>query len=219
MVHNDSHFLILGDRECGKTTLLRTWITGIQRYYTPEQAQIIIIDYRKSLLSIAQGQHVLTYASTLDKIKELVQTLNAEFERRLAKNASNSEETLTSDGTWNGTHYYLFVDDYDMVATQTPQSGNPLNPLETLLQPAKEIGFHIILARRIVEIGRANYDPIYRGIKNMEGPGFIMRGDPIEGRQVLHKQSASDKLPAGRGYIVRRGAPTMQVQIINTEVL
>jgi S-DNA-T family DNA segregation ATPase FtsK/SpoIIIE len=219
MVHNDAHFLILGDRECGKTTLLRTWITGIQRYYTPEQAQIIIIDYRKSLLSIAQGQHMLAYASTLDKINEWVQILNAEFEQRLAKNASHSREILTSDRTWDGTHYYLFVDDYDMVATQTPQSGNPLNPLEALLQPAKEIGFHVILARRIVEIGRANYDPIYRGIKNMEVPGFIMRGDPIEGRQVLHKQSASDKLSAGRGYLVRRGVPAMQVQITNTEIL
>ncbi|BCL78326.1 type VII secretion protein EccC [Ktedonobacteria bacterium brp13] len=218
MVHDDAHFLILGDKECGKTTLLRTWITGIQRYYTPEQAQIIIIDYRKSLLSIAGGNHMLAYISTLDKIKECVQMLNQEFERRLAKNSSPSEETLTSNRTWNGTHYYLFVDDYDMVATQTPQSGNPLNPLEALLQPAKEVGFHLILARRIVEIGRANYDPIYRGIKNMEGPGLIMRGDPVEGRQVLHKQSASDKLLAGRGYMVHRGAPAMQVQITNTEV-
>ncbi|GCF10019.1 type VII secretion protein EccCa [Dictyobacter arantiisoli] len=218
MVHDDAHFLILGDKESGKTTLLRTWITGIQRYYTPEQAQIIIIDYRKSLLSIASGNHVLAYVSTLDKIKECVQMLNQEFERRLAKISSYPEEAVTSDRTWNGTHYYLFVDDYEMVATQTPQSGNPLNSLEALLQPAKEVGFHLILARRIVEIGRANYDPIYRGIKNMEGPGFIMRGDPVEGRQVLHKQSASDKLPAGRGYMVRRGAPAMQVQITNTEV-
>lgn len=215
MVHNDPHFLILGDRECGKTTLLRTWITGIQRYYTPEQAQIIVVDYRKSLLSSATGDHLLAYASSLDKIKECVQIFTTEFEQRLATKALRANETSSA---WHGTHYYLFVDDYEMVATQTPQSGNPLNPLETLLQPAHEIGFHIILARRIVEIGRANYDPIYRGIKNMESPGLIMRGDPIEGRQVLHKQSASDKLPTGRGYIVRRGAPVVQAQITNTEV-
>lgn len=218
MVHDNSHFLILGDRECGKTTLLRTWITGIQRYYTPEQAQIIIIDYRKSLFGLAGDDHLLAYVSTLDKVKECVQMLNTELERRLANNSSHPEEASTSNGMWNGTHYYLFVDDYEMVATQAPQSGNPLNPLESLLQTAKEIGFHLILARRVVEIGRANYDPIYRSIKNMEGPGLIMRGDPVEGRQVLHKQSASDKLPAGRGYIVRRGEPTMQIQITNTEV-
>ncbi|GLV58721.1 type VII secretion protein EccC [Dictyobacter sp. S3.2.2.5] len=219
MVHDDPHFLILGDRECGKTTLLRTWITGMQRYYTPEQARIIIIDYRKSLISLAHTNHVMAYASTLDDINKCVQFLNEEFQRRQASNASGPVETAMGDRTWNGTHYYLVVDDYEMVATQTPQSGNPLNPLEAVLQSAKEVGIHFILARRVVEIGRANYDPIYRSIKNMESPGLIMRGDPVEGRQVLHKQSASDKMPTGRGYLVRRGAQPMQVQVTNTEAV
>ncbi|HEY7417721.1 MAG TPA: type VII secretion protein EccCb, partial [Ktedonobacteraceae bacterium] len=38
---DDPHFLILGDRECGKSTLIRTWIRGIEQLYTPEQAKVV----------------------------------------------------------------------------------------------------------------------------------------------------------------------------------
>lgn len=70
-----------------------------------------------------------------------------------------------------------------------------------------------MLARRIVNFGQTTMDPIFRGIKNMESPGLLMRGDPVEGRLVLHKQSISDTLPTGRGSLVRRGYPPMLVQV------
>ncbi len=213
LLQHDPHFLILGDRECGKTTLLRTWLRGIERSYTPEQVQYIVIDYKKTLLDMSRSTHLLSYAFTPEKVKECVKFLKNELEHRIEQHQALPIEQLQAPQAWSGLHYIIFVDDYEQVTTPDPRSGNPLNPLEGLLQSAHEIGFHIVLARRIVNFGQTTLDPIFRGIKNMESPGLLMRGDPVEGRLVLHKQSISDTLPTGRGSLVRRGYPPTLVQV------
>lgn len=213
LIQNDPHFLILGDRECGKTTCLRTWIRGLQHYYTPQQVQVVLIDYRKTMIDMSRSTHVHTYAIMAEQVKECVKQLKAELETRLAELSAMPVEQFSGVRAWDGTHYVLVVDDYEMMATPDPRSSNPLNPLEGLLQSAHEIGFHLVQARRVANFGQTNLDPIFRGLKNMEGPGLLMRGDPTEGRMVLHKQSITDALPRGRGTLVRRGYPPTLVQI------
>src|SRR5207245_2899864 len=135
-----------------------------------------------------------------------------ELEQRLALSVEQPVEMMREPRPWDGLHYYLLIDDYEGVATPTPQAGNPLNPLEGLLQSGREIGLHIVMARRVSDFGRNNYDPIFRAIRSMECPGLLMRGDPVEGRQALHKQNISDALPTGRGILVSRGASPMMIQ-------
>ncbi len=219
LTSSDPHFLILGDGECGKTTLLRTWLRGIEQRYTPQQVQFLLIDYRKTLQEFGSSKHLLTYATTPEEVTEHVSLLQYELEERIQRNLDLPMEQLRNPQPWNGLHYFMFVDDYEMVTTLSPQMGNPLNPLEGLLQSGREIGFHLVLARRIIDFGRNNYDPIFRSMKNMESPGLVMRGDPTDGYQALHKQSTSDILPAGRGYLVRRGYPPMLVQVASSELL
>lgn len=210
---NDAHLLILGDRECGKTTLLRTWMRGLTQRCTSEQVKILLIDYRKTLAEFLHQKHLLAYAVTPDQVKKAVNQIKAEMEARLAEN-------LKQEGRkqgWNGPHYYLVADDYEGVATPLPQNANPLNPLESFFASGPEIGLHVILARRVTEVGRTNFDPIYRVIRNMESPGLLKRGDSLEGRQVLHKQNISDNLPTGRAIYVTRGASPTMIQIARTD--
>lgn len=217
LVNDDPHLLVLGDRECGKTTLLRTWLRGLEQRYTPEQAKIILIDYRKTLVEFHRSAHLLRYAITPDQVKEVVNLLGQELEQRLRIYSEQPVEHMREPEAWAGQHYYLFVDDYEGVATPSPQTSSPLNPLEGFLQSAREIGFHVVLARRVMDLGRTNYDPIFRTIKNMDCPGLLMNGDPSEGRQALHKQNISDALPPGRGILVRRGTSPMMVQIARSD--
>lgn len=209
----DPHFIILGDRECGKTTLIRTWIRGIEQLYTPEQVQIILIDYRKALVDLSTSPHMLAYAFTPEKAKECAQQLKIPLEERVEQNMEQPPEKLLASQSWEGRHIFVFVDDYDTVATSNPRMDNPLNPLEGLLQSAQEVGFHLIVARRLAGFGSTLSDPIFRGLRTMEGPGLLMRGDPIEGRQAMHKQNVSDSLPTGRGMLVKRGDPPTLVQV------
>lgn len=214
---SDAHLIILGDRECGKTTLLRTWLRGLTQRYTPEQTRVILIDYRKTLVEFNRSEHLLAYAVSPEQVKEQVNFLKTEMEQRLAANIKLPAESSGQSQAWDGPHYYLVVDDYESVATGLPQNNNPLNPLEGLLTSAPEIGFHIVLARRVAELSRANFDPIFRSVRNMESPGLLMRGDPLEGRQAMHKQNISDALPTGRACYVARGAAPAMIQIARTD--
>jgi len=208
--------MLVGTSGSGKTTLLRTWIRGIKQRYTCDKVQFALIDYHRTLLDVAKSGHVFAYAFTPEKVKECVDHLKAILEKRIEESMALPMEQLRHPQPWPDLHYFVFVDDYETVATANPRE-NPLNPLEGLLQSGREIGFHLVLARRIIGFGLTNLDPTFRGIKNMEGPGLIMRGDPIEGREVLHKQTASNTLPNGRGYLVRRGYPATLVQVALTE--
>jgi len=60
----DPHFLVLGDTECGKSNLLRLAAEGIAARFTPDQAKIIFLDYRRSLLDAAQIPHQIGYATS-----------------------------------------------------------------------------------------------------------------------------------------------------------
>ncbi len=217
LVGDDPHMLILGDRECGKTTLLRAWMRGIERRYTPEQARIVLIDYRKKLLEFSRSEHLLTYAVTPEQVEEAVRLLKEELEQRLKQSLQQPLDLMSEPQPWDGLHYYIFADDYEIVATQSPQNSNPLNPLESLMQSGHDIGLHVVLARRVTELSRSSYDPIFRSIRNMECPGLLMRGDPAEGRQALHKQNVSGVLPTGRARYVRRSVAPLMVQIVRAE--
>src|SRR5205823_591954 len=83
----DPHFLIFGDMECGKTTLLRTWITGLRKRYAPTNARVVIVDYRKNLLDLAEGEHLFAYACTQQMVKECIDKLKKELEQRMPSGA------------------------------------------------------------------------------------------------------------------------------------
>jgi S-DNA-T family DNA segregation ATPase FtsK/SpoIIIE len=58
----DPHFLAFGDVESGKSNLMRTIANGIMARYTPKEAAIIVVDYRRGLLDAVTGDHLLGYA-------------------------------------------------------------------------------------------------------------------------------------------------------------
>ncbi len=46
----EPNFVVFGDAECGKSTFLRALATSIVDRFTPEQARVILVDYRRSLM-------------------------------------------------------------------------------------------------------------------------------------------------------------------------
>jgi DNA segregation ATPase FtsK/SpoIIIE, S-DNA-T family len=207
----DPHFLIFGDMECGKTTLLRTWITGLRKRYAPTNARAVIVDYRKNLLDLAEGEHLFAYACTQQMVKDCVDKLKKELEQRIPSGAAFSLEQLRKPQQWTGPHYFVFVDDYEAVVGA---AGSPIAPLLDLLLNARDVGLHLILARRAGGASRAAFEPVVQRLKEMSSPGLIMSGDPQEGA-LLGTQRASS-LPPGRGYYVRRNQPPTLIQILLT---
>lgn len=152
---NITHLLILGDRECGKTTRLRTWLHELEQRFTPEQVGVVLIDFRKTLLEFQRSPYLLTYAATMEQVKDAILRLKEHLEQRLEASQKQTGEPRT----WAGQQWNLVVDDYESVAIMTSQTSNPLNPLEPFVQAGRELGFHLLLARRVTDFGRNAYDP------------------------------------------------------------
>ena len=212
------HFLIFGDTEAGKTTLLRTLIQGILRGYSgaSDAIRFAMIDYRKTLLDmaeIAEGNYLLDagYAYTPTTAQAAIAQIKATLEKRMSSSNISSIRDLRNQQSWQGPHYFLFVDDYDLVAGGL---NNPLSPLLEFLQHARDVGFHLVLARRLSGLGRSGIDQALTRLREMRSPLMVMNGDPQEGRQLL--QHNMPPLPAGRGYFVQRNRPSALVQVTFT---
>ena len=195
----DPHFLVFGDSECGKTSLLRGWMRRLAaRYDDDEEVQIAVVDYRRQLLDALDDERLFGYACTPDMATELAGRLAAELAARLPS-ASFSPEELRQRRTWAGPELVLFVDDYDLVPGQ---NANPLAALSELLPQGRDVGFHAVVARRVGGVGRSAFEPFLQRLRELATPGVVMSGDPGEG-PVLGARKA-EHLPPGRGFLVRR---------------
>ncbi|HUY77217.1 MAG TPA: type VII secretion protein EccCa [Ktedonobacterales bacterium] len=194
----DPHFIILGDSESGKTNLLRAWMRGLERRFSPEEARFVVIDYRRRLLDLAKSPNVFGYAVSAPMARTAMDKLRAEIEPRQLTGSDLTIEQLATPRKWEGPHYFVFADDYDQIVTP---SGNPLASLSDMVLEGRDIGLHIILARRVGGTSRSVYEPIFQRLLEMSTPGMILSGDPGEG--ILLGATRAAPLPPGRGYYVR----------------
>ena len=203
----DPHFLVFGDGESGKTNALRTIVLGLVSSVTPKEAQILVVDYRRTLLGVVAPEFLLGYAgaepAAASQVAETAQALT----RRLPP-ATVSIEKLRSRSWWEGPEVYVVVDDYDLVAAH---SGNPLLPLLPLLAQARDVGLHVILARRTGGAGRGILEPLLLRLREQGTPGLLLSGDPQEGALLGAHRAVPQ--PLGRGLLVRRHERPSLVQV------
>jgi S-DNA-T family DNA segregation ATPase FtsK/SpoIIIE len=114
---------------------------------------------------------------------------------------------------WSGPEIYVVVDDYDLVAGTT--GNNPLAPLVDFLPHAKDLGSHVIVARRSGGAARAMFDPVLARLRDLDCMGLMMSASPEEG--VLLGSARPTKLPPGRGTLVTRSQPEQLVQVAWTD--
>ena len=201
----DAHFLVFGDTECGKSNLLRLIAESVADRYTPDQARLIFVDYRRSLLDSAEGEHRIGYAASSAAAASLISDVREAMVKRLPPPDLTSQQ-LRSRSWWEGSDLFLVIDDYDLVAG----ASNPLLPLADLVPQARDIGLHLILARSAGGAGRAMFDPIIQRVREMGSPGLIMSGNKDEGALLGGVRPQAQ--PPGRGYFVERRKGTHLVQ-------
>ncbi|MFK3981923.1 type VII secretion protein EccCb [Micromonospora sp. NPDC050397] len=207
----DPHLTVFGDAECGKSNLLRLIARGIVERYSPAQARVVVADYRRSLLGVVESEHLIGYASSNQVFGELLGHVRLSMEARLPP-PDVTPEQLRTRSWWTGPELYLLVDDYDLVATG---GSNPLTVLLELLPQARDIGLHLILARRVGGLARALYEPVLQRLRDIETPGLLMSGRREEGAVLGTIRPSA--LPPGRGTLVRRRDGAQLVQTALTE--
>lgn len=202
-----AHLLVFGDGETGKTQTLRTLLAGLLGAASADEAKVVLIDYRRTLLGAVDDDHLAGYASSAAAAGPMLVQLAEYLAARLPGDELTPEQ-LASGDWWSGPDVYLVVDDYDLVATA---SGNPLTPVIELLGHARDIGFRVVLARRSGGLGRALFDPVIAGLRDLSCDVLLLSGDPDEGYIVGRHRL--QKLVAGRGELVSRGGDAQIVQV------
>jgi DNA segregation ATPase FtsK/SpoIIIE, S-DNA-T family len=202
----DAHFLVFGDTECGKSNLLRLVAESVVERYTPDEARLIFIDYRRSLLDSADTEHRIGYAASSAAAAPLINDVREALVKRLPP-PDLTPQQLRTRSWWEGSDLFLIVDDYDLVAGAT----NPLLALADLIPQARDIGLHLILARSAGGAGRAMFDQIIQRVREMGSPGMIMSGSKDEGPLLGSVKPQAQ--PPGRGFFVERKTGSQLIQV------
>lgn len=211
LTETDPHFLVLGDSGSGKSAFLRTWMTGLIARRTAWEVRFIVVDYRRALLGAVPPEYLGAYAGDAASARAYAEQVAAKLATRLPP-ADVTAEQLRERSWWTGPEFYLVVDDYDLVSSGRQ---SPLAALVDCLPQARELGFHVVLARRVAGLTRVGgTDPMLSRVRDMGTDGLVLSGDPREG-VVLGSQRAAQR-PPGRGVLVGRRSPAALIQVALT---
>jgi S-DNA-T family DNA segregation ATPase FtsK/SpoIIIE len=208
---SEPHFLIFGDGQSGKSSVLRTYVHEIMRSRTPQEAQIVVVDYRRSLLGEVPEEYLLNYLTSAAQAGPVIKDLATYLENRIP-GPDVTPEQLRNRSWWKGAEVFVVVDDYDLVATQ---QSSPVQPLLPLMPQARDTGLHVAVARRSGGASRALYEPVIQSLRDLAMPGLLLSGSPDEG-PLIGNQKPMQSL-SGRGRLVTRDRGVEVVQLAWTD--
>ncbi|WP_327000709.1 type VII secretion protein EccCa [Dactylosporangium sp. NBC_01737] len=191
------HLTILGDNETGKTNLLRLLAQAITTRYTPEQARIMVVNYRRELFDDIPADFRLGYSVSPDATRETVADAVLGLKARVP-GADITAERLRRRDWWTGPTLFILVDDYDMLSGHD----SPLQPLVPLVQHGADIGMHLVLTRGAAGAMRMAMDPLLRRLQETNSPDIALSCPPSEGPLIGGVKPRV--LPPGRALLCTR---------------
>ena len=191
--------LAFGNAGSGKTMLVNVVATAIMASAPASDVRILLIDYRRKLKNVVAKEYLAGIASTEEELAPMIDHLTTALKDRLSVSASEREPIP---------RIIVLVDDIDLVVGS---SGNPLAPLVPLLAHAAEIGFALVLTRRVSGAARSAFDPVMQRMKDLGAAGIVMDGTKDEGKLV--GELVARPLPPGRAQFYTRDAGTTMWQL------
>ena len=210
-VSSEPHMLVFGDGQSGKSALLRNYLQEVMRTRTPKEAQIVVVDYRRSLLGEVPDEYLLNYLTSATQATPTLKDIASYLESRIP-GPDVTPDQLRNRSWWTGAEVFVVVDDYDLVATQ---QSSPVQALQPLMAQARDTGLHVVVARRVGGASRALYDPVIQSMRDLAMPGVLLSGPRDEG--VLIGNLRPQPAPPGRARVVTRDGGTEVTQLAWTE--
>lgn len=203
----DQHLLVFGDSESGKTNLLRTIIDNLVSKYTDDEVVFAVFDVRRSLLGVVPEAYLGGYVGTTGIAEPTAAAVAGEIAKRMPPDDVTAQQ-LRERSWWSGPEIVVLVDDYDLLSTG---GQGPLGPFLEFLPQSRDLGLHLVIARRSGGASRAMYEPIPQRLRELGATGLLLSGDRQEGQLFpgLHMQVQ----PPGRGHLIRRGRRPQLIQL------
>ena len=195
------NLLVMGRQLCGKTTTLAAIGQAITSRFSPEQAQITIIDPKTTLIGKIQGEHVRAYAYTADDIDAVIGELVAELQDRLPPSGLTQEELLNLK-SWEGAHHFVLIDDeHELRPHNQTLKPAATAPLWGLIERSREVGLHVIASRLPGNwASQVVMNPLLQKLTGSRSPTLFMDNDP--GAVKAYGRTSAQQLPPGRGLLV-----------------
>ena len=206
-VDAEPHLLVFGDGQFGKSAVLRAYVHEIMRTRSPQEAQVVVVDYRRSLLGEVPDEYLVNYLTSAAQAQPALRDLASYLENRIP-GPDVTPEQLRNRSWWKGAEVFVVVDDYDLVATQ---QSSPVQALQPLMAQARDVGLHIMVARRSGGASRALYEPVLQSMRDLAMPGLLLSGSPDEGPLIGNQKP--HPAPAGRGRLISRDRGVEVVQM------
>ena len=210
-VDAEPHLLVFGDGQSGKSAVLRAYVHEIMRTRSPQEAQVVVVDYRRSLLGEVPDEYLLNYLTSATQAQPAVRDLASYLENRIP-GPDVTPEQLRNRSWWKGAEVFVVVDDYDLVATQ---QSSPVQALQPLMAQARDVGLHLTVARRSGGASRALYEPVLQSMRDLAMPGLLLSGSPDEGPLIGNQKP--HPAPPGRGRLISRDRGVEVVQMAWTD--
>ena len=147
------------------------------RTRTPKEAQLVVVDYRRSLLGEVPEEYLLNYLTSATQAQPALKDLAAYLESRIPGPDVTPEQLRNRS----------LVDRRRGLRPRRrlrPRR-HPAELAGALLQPllaqARDVGLHLIIARRSGGASRALYEPVIQSLRDLAMPGLMLSGSPDEG--------------------------------------
>jgi S-DNA-T family DNA segregation ATPase FtsK/SpoIIIE len=204
---DQSNLLVLGDAGCGKTTALRTLCTDLVATNSAGAVRLLIVDFRRALLGVVESDHLAGYAISPAALAAQLPAVLALLRARMP-GPDVTQQQLRRRSWWSGPEFYIVIDDYDLVVGD---NGNPLTPLLEYLPHVRDVGLHLVVARRSGGAARAMFDPVLTRMRDLGCMGLVMSASSDDG--VLFGGVRPRPLPPGRGTLVTRTGTDQLIQV------
>jgi S-DNA-T family DNA segregation ATPase FtsK/SpoIIIE len=167
---------------------------------------LFVVDVRRSLLGVVQPEsgHLGGYLASADAVGEVVPRIIEQLRRRMPPRNATPRQ-LRERSWWSGPEIYVVIDDYDLVGSA---GGNRLTSLSEVLPHSRDLGLHLLVARRSSGAARAMFEPLLGGLRDAGSMTLLMSGNPDEGLTIGSIRASS--MPPGRGTLItQRGSPQL----------
>ncbi|MET9886709.1 type VII secretion protein EccCa [Streptomyces sp. NPDC006430] len=193
------HLIVVGDNESGKTAMLRLVAKAITDRYTPAEAKVLVVDYRRGLIEAVPEEYRIGHAVSADPLRELLDGTGRAMTTRLPGEDISPARMRLRDW-WTGPRVFVLVDDYDMISTTAMR--NPFDPVLDHLPLGFEVGLHLVVARSAAGAGRGLNDALLRRMQEVNTPALLLSCPASEG--YLFGNVKPRTLPPGRAIRVAR---------------
>ena len=176
--------------------MLRAYVREIMRTRTPKEAQLVVVDYRRSLLGEVPDEYLLNYLTSATQAQPgAAATWRPTSRTGSPGPTSRPSSCATGRGgpaprcSWSST-----------TTTWSPPSRAPRSPLlQPLMAQARDVGLHVVVARRSGGASRALYEPVIQSLRDLAMPGLLLSGSPDEG-PLIGNLEPSRARPAAAGW-------------------